>query len=55
MLPAAASAPAAERPAGILAAYHAHRARSGRGNILCHRAARSFLRHWPDVQDWAAR
>ena len=53
MLPAAASAPAAERPAGILAAYHAHRARSGRGNILCHRAARSFLRCWPDVQDWA--
>jgi integrase len=53
MLPAAASAPAAERPASILAAYHAHRARSGRGNILCHRAARSFLCCWPDVQDWA--
>ena len=53
MLPAAASAPAAERPASILAAYHVHRARSGRGNILCHRAARSFLCCWPDVQDWA--
>jgi integrase len=53
MLPAAASAPAAERPASILAAYYAHRARSGRGNILCHRAARSFLCCWPDVQDWA--
>lgn len=53
MLPATVSAPAAERPASILAAYAAHRARSGRGNILCHRAARSFVRRWPYVQDWA--
>jgi integrase len=53
MLPATVSAPAAEPPASILAAYDAHRARSGRGNIICRRAARSFLRRWPQVQDWA--
>jgi integrase len=53
MLPATASARAVEPPASVLAAYAAHRARSGRGNILCHRAARSFVRRWPDVQDWA--
>jgi len=54
VLPATVSAPAAEPPASILAAYAAHRARSGRGNILCYRAARSFLRRWPDVQAWAS-
>jgi integrase len=53
MLPATVSAPAAERPASILAAYAAHRARSRRGNELCHRAARAFVRRWPDVHDWA--
>jgi len=53
MLPATVSAPAAEPPASILAAYAAHRARSGRGNVLCHRAARVFVRRWPRVQDWA--
>jgi integrase len=53
MLPATVSAPAAEPPASILAAYAAHRARSGRGNVLCHRAASAFMRRWPDVQDWA--
>jgi integrase len=53
MLPAAVSAPAAEPPASILAGYAAHRARSGRGNVLCHRAARVFVRRWPQVQDWA--
>src|SRR5947207_14746062 len=53
MLPATVSAPAAEPPASILAAYAAHRARSGRGNVLCHRAAGAFVRRWPDVQDWA--
>src|SRR5213078_2706356 len=54
MQPATVSAPAAEPPAGILAAYAAHRARSGRGNVLCHRAAAAFARRWPDVQDWAS-
>jgi integrase len=53
MLPATVSAPAAEPPAGILAAYAHHRDRSGRGNILCYRAARQFVHRWPDVQDWA--
>jgi integrase len=53
MLPATVSAPAAEPPASILAGYAAHRARSGRGNVLCHRAARVFMRRWPQAQDWA--
>jgi len=53
MLPATASAPAAEPPASVLAAYADHRARSGRGNVLCYRAARQFAHRWPDVQDWA--
>jgi integrase len=53
MLPATVSAPAAEPPASILAAYAHHRDRSGRGNILCYRAARQFVHRWPDVQDWA--
>jgi integrase len=53
MLPATASAPAAEPPASVLAAYADHRTRSGRGNILCYRAARQFVHRWPDVQDWA--
>jgi integrase len=54
MLPAPASAPAAEPAAAVLAAYAEHRARSGRGNVLCHRAARAFVRRWPDPQAWAA-
>jgi integrase len=53
MLPATVSAPAAEPPASILAAYDAHRARTGRENIICRRAARSFLQRWPQVQAWA--
>jgi hypothetical protein len=53
MLPATVSAAAAEPPASILATYYAHGARSGRGNLLCHRAARAFVRRWPQVQDWA--
>jgi integrase len=53
MLPATVSAPAAEPPPSILAAYSDHRDRSGRGNILCYRAARQFVHRWPDVQDWA--
>jgi hypothetical protein len=53
MLPATVSAPAAEPPSSVLAAYAGHRARSGRGNILCYRAARQFVHRWADVQDWA--
>jgi hypothetical protein len=55
MLPAPAFALEAEPPANILAAYATHLARTGRGNIAYERAARSFLRRWPDPQDWAAR
>lgn len=55
MLPAPASAPEAEPPASILAAYATHLARTGRGNIAYERAARSFLRRWRDPQAWASR
>ena len=50
MLPATVNAPAAERPASVLAAYTAHQNLSGRGNIAYDRAARAFLRRWPQVQ-----
>src|SRR5664279_1606623 len=53
MLPAIVNAPAAERPASVLAAYTAHQNLSGRGNIAYDRAARAFLRRWPQVQAWA--
>ena len=53
MLPAIASAPAVEAPADVLAAYAVHLARTGRGNIAYERAARAFLRRWPQVQGWA--
>ena len=53
MLPATVNAPAAERPASVLAAYPAHQNLSGRGNIAYDRAARAFLRRWPQVQAWA--
>jgi hypothetical protein len=52
MLPV--SAPAAEPPAAVLAAYAAHLGRSGRGNVVYERAARAFLRRWPQVQAWVA-
>lgn len=55
MQPAPASAPEAEPAASVLAAYATHLAGTGRGNIAYERAARSFLRRWPDPQDWAAR
>lgn len=54
MLPATVNAPAAEPPAALLADYATHLARSGRGNVGYERAARSFLRRWPQVQAWAA-
>ncbi|MGZ4620139.1 MAG: tyrosine-type recombinase/integrase [Frankiaceae bacterium] len=53
MLPAIASARAVEAPADVLAAYTVHLARTGRGNIAYERAARAFLRRWPQVQGWA--
>lgn len=41
-----------EPPDQVLAAYHAHQARTGRGNSSFTTAARTFLRRWPDPQDW---
>ena len=55
MLPANVSATYTERPArDLLADYAAHLAVTGRGNSAYTSAARSFLRRWPDPQDWAA-
>jgi integrase len=54
MLPATVSVPAAEPRAGVLAAYGRSLAAAGHGNIAFERAARSFLRRWPDPQRWAA-
>ena len=55
MQPAPASAHETEPAASMLVAYATHLARTGRGNIAYERAARSFLRRWPDPQAWAAR
>ncbi|MGH3567454.1 MAG: hypothetical protein ACRDRH_15750 [Pseudonocardia sp.] len=52
-LPATANAPAGEPAAGILAAYTAHLARTGRGNIAYHRGAAAFLARWRSVGAWA--
>lgn len=48
-----ATAPESESPADIYAAYMVHLQRRGRGNTAYTRAARSFLRRWPQVQQWA--
>ncbi len=44
---------AVESPASVLAAYSAHQSLTGRGNTAYDTAARTFLRRWPQVQDWA--
>lgn len=41
-------------PLALREAYAAHLARQGRGNVAYERAARAFLRRWPQVQTWAA-
>jgi|LSQX01.1.fsa_nt_gb integrase len=43
----------AEAPQEVLAAYHAHQGRTGRGNSSFTSAAKCFLHRWPLVQDWA--
>ena len=55
MLPEIANAPNPDRPSAsaLLAAYADHLAVTGRGNVAYERAARSFLRRWPDPQAWA--
>src|SRR5512135_1322580 len=54
MLPAPASAAAAEPPAALLAAYDDHLRARCRGNVAYNRAARAFLRRWPHPQAWAS-
>jgi len=44
--------PQPESPAEVLAAYHAHQARTGRGNTAFTYWAKAFLRAWPHVRDW---
>jgi integrase len=53
MLPATACAPAPD-PRALIAAYHEHLARTGRGNSAYWNAAVSFFRRWPDPAGWAA-
>jgi len=53
MLPAHASAPESEPAAAVFAAYLEHLRLRRRGNTGYTQAARSFLRRWPHVQDWA--
>jgi integrase len=50
---APAAEPEQESPASVLAAYAAHQSLTGRGNTAYDTAARTFLRRWPHVQDWA--
>ena len=54
MQPAIACAPAGEPAAVLLADYATHLTRTSRGNAGYQRAARAFLRRWPDPQSWAA-
>ncbi|HUX04036.1 MAG: tyrosine-type recombinase/integrase [Actinomycetota bacterium] len=50
------NATSVERPArDLLADYATHLTLTGRGNSAYTSAARSFLRHWPDPQDWAGQ
>ena len=44
--------PQPESPAEVLAAYHAHQARTGRGNTAFTYWAKAFLRAWPHLRDW---
>ena len=44
--------PQPESPAEVLAAYHAHQARTGRGNTAFTYWAKTFLRRWPVVRAW---
>jgi integrase len=48
--PDVASVPSAD---GVLSAWRAHQAATGRGNPASDWAARSFLSRWPRPQDWA--
>lgn len=54
MLLATASAAVVESAASLLADYANHLRRSGRGNVAYERAARSFVRRWPQPQAWAS-
>src|SRR3954451_18002783 len=54
MLPATVSVSGLEAPARLLAAYRRSLADVGHGNTAYEQAARSFLRRWPDPQQWAA-
>lgn len=44
--------PQVESPAEVLAAYHDHQSRTGRGNTAFTYWAKTFLRCWPAVRGW---
>jgi integrase len=53
---ASVSATNIERPArDLLADYATHLALTGRGNSSSAQGAKTFVRRWPDPQDWAAQ
>jgi integrase len=56
MLPETVNAPAARRsPGDFLAEYARHQRATGRGNSSTTQGAKTFLRRWPNPQDWAAQ
>src|ERR1019366_9453697 len=56
MLPETDSAPAADRTArDYLAEYARHQMVTGRGNSSTTQGAKTFMRRWPNPQDWAAQ
>lgn len=56
MLPETVSAPGASRPVGdLLAEYARHQMVTGRGNSTTTQGAKTFMRLWPNPQDWTAQ
>ena len=55
MLPESVSAPDIERRGDLLAEYARHQVLTGRGNSATTQGAKSFIRRWPDPQEWAAQ
>jgi integrase len=56
MLPETANAPAGRRPPGdFLAEYARHQLATGRGNSSTTQGAKTFVRRWPNPQEWVAQ
>jgi integrase len=55
MLPESVNGPGARRRAGnLLAQYARHQSLTSRGNSATTQGAKTFMRHWPNPQDWAS-